>query len=163
PPGAWNGSSCTSSEDEGVAVFSSLPITDTSSALLPYSDCYHSARALVHASVSVQGATLHVFGTHLQTGSCPDVQTARYNSMSLIKAFASNYGGAWIVGGDFNADPDQIDTDQGMTPTFIDSWSVAGSGPSGTAFNPDWTMKIDYLFIDANGRAQVDWTSVATR
>ena len=162
PPGAWNGSSCTSSEDEGVAIFTTFPISDTTSGLLPFSDCYHSARALAHVRLSVNGTTLHVFGTHLQTGSCTDVQSARYASMSLIKTFAAAFGGAWIVGGDFNADPDQIDTSQGMLPNFTDSWSVAGSGTSKTAFSPDWTMKIDYLFTDSNGRTQVDWTSVVT-
>src|SRR5262249_18517210 len=97
PPGAWNGSSCTSSEDEGVAIFTWLPISDTTSTLLPFSDCYHSARALAHLTVNVQGATLQVFGTHLQTGSCNDVQTQRYNSMAVIKTFAAAFGGAWIV------------------------------------------------------------------
>jgi endonuclease/exonuclease/phosphatase family metal-dependent hydrolase len=162
PPGAWNGSSCTGQEEEGVAIFSSLPVSDTLGIHLPYSDCYHSARALAHATVSVNGVPLHVFGTHLQTGGCGNEQQARYNSMSMIKSFAANYSGAWVVGGDFNADPDQIDTNQGMTPTFVDSWYVAGSGTSLTAFNPSWSMKIDYLFTDANGKATTDWTSVVT-
>ena len=50
PPGAWNGSSCTGSEDEGVAVFSSFPVVDSGTKYLPYADAYHSARASVRLS-----------------------------------------------------------------------------------------------------------------
>jgi len=59
-----------------------------------------------------------------------------------------------FVAGDFNADPDQIDTTQGMSPNFVDSWFVAGQGSRFTSFVPNPTMKIDYWFSDASGRAR---------
>src|SRR5581483_8740203 len=83
PPGAWNGVACTSAEDEGVGIYSSLPMSASSSTLLPYADCYHSARAAVRAAIGVGAGTLQVFGTHLQSGSggCGiDAVQARYNS-----------------------------------------------------------------------------------
>ncbi|MGE5359458.1 MAG: carbohydrate-binding protein [Bacteroidales bacterium] len=158
PLGAWNGSSCTSSEDEGVAVLTSLPIISSSSTLLPYADQWHSARALVRVAVNVGGVTLQVFGTHLQ----PNNSGARYSSMSVIKSYAGNYSSPQILAGDFNADMDQIDTTSGMYPNFNDTWKLVGSGNGFTAFTPSPSMKIDYWFADAGGRAKPDWTVVLT-
>jgi endonuclease/exonuclease/phosphatase family metal-dependent hydrolase len=159
-PGGWNGSWCTASDDEGVGVFTTLPIIASEGALLPWADCWHSARAVVHAMVNVNGTTLQVFGTHLQTGGCTDVASARYNSIQSIKAWAANWGGPQIVGGDFNAGPDQVDSP--MSPNFIDSWSVVGSGIAMTAFTPSPTFQLDFLFEDASGKAQPQWTQVVT-
>ena len=66
------------------------------------------------------------------------------------------------MGGDFNADPDQIDTPSGMSPNFVDSWSIVGSGRGFTAFTPSPTMKLDYWFSDASGKATPNWSSVVT-
>jgi endonuclease/exonuclease/phosphatase family metal-dependent hydrolase len=158
PPGAWNGSSCSGSEDEGVAVFSSFPVVDSGTQYLPYADAYHSARASVRLAVNINGVVTQVFGAHLQVGNA----SARYSSMAVLKNWASGYSAPQIVGGDFNADMDQIDTYSGMLPNFIDSWSVAGSGSGFTASTPYPTMKLDYLFSDSSGRAQTNWTYVAT-
>lgn len=157
PPGAWNGTSCTSSEDEGVAVFTSLPVVGTSTGFLPYSDQWHSARGFARAAVNVNGIVTHVFSVHLQS-----VASSRYSSMSYLKSVASNYPLPHLVGGDFNADPDQIDTTAGMGPHFVDSWFVVGSGRGLTANTPSPTMKLDYLFSDDSGRARPVSTRVVT-
>jgi len=158
PPGAWNGSSCTGSEDEGVGIFSSYPITDSSSLYLPYADAYHSARAIVRAAVNVNGTIVQLFSVHLQ----PNNATARYASMSLFKQWASNYSRPQLLGGDFNAGPDQIDTSQGIGDAFVDAWSVAGSGNGYTAFLPNPSMKIDFSFSDVGGKAPALSTEVVT-
>lgn len=158
PPNAWNGSSCTSAEDEGVGVFTSLPILGSSTLLLPYPDQYHSARAAVRVAVNVGGLTLQVFGTHLQI-----VRSSRDASMGVLRNWASGYSRPQIVAGDFNADPNQIDdSSTGMGGAFVDSWSVVGSGLGYTAFNPNPTMKLDYWFADSGGNAQPLWTYVVT-
>ncbi|HSK08220.1 MAG TPA: carbohydrate-binding protein [Vicinamibacterales bacterium] len=149
PLGAWNGSSCTATKDEGVAVLTSLPVSGSSSTYLPYADAWHSARALVRLQVSVGGVVLQVFGTHLQPGNA----TARYNSMRVLKSYAANYSKPQLVAGDFNADRDQIDTTSGMRPDFVETWGVVGSGAGYTAFTPSPTMKLDYWFSDAGLRA----------
>jgi endonuclease/exonuclease/phosphatase family metal-dependent hydrolase len=156
PPGRWNGIWCTGSEDEGVAVLSSLPVQSTDSMYFPYGDSWHSARAAVRAAVNVNGVTLQVFGVHL----IPNDAQARYNSMSLLRNWASNQSRPQIVGGDFNADPDQIRSSQGMGSAFIDSTLVVGSGNSLTALLPSLTMKLDYLFSDSGNRAQPQWAVV---
>jgi len=157
-PGAWNGSWCSSAEDEGVAVFSSLPVVDRSTGFVGYADSYHSARAVARLAINVNGVVVQVFGTHLQVGSA----SARNGSMSVLKGWAGNYASPQLVAGDFNADMDQIDSYSGMAPNFVDSWSVVGSGSGYTASTPYPTMKLDYWFADAGGRATADWAYVNT-
>ncbi|HSK11339.1 MAG TPA: carbohydrate-binding protein [Vicinamibacterales bacterium] len=158
PLGAWNGSSCTATKDEGVAVLTSLSVSGSSSTHLPYRDAWHSARALVRLQVSVGGVVTQVFGTHLQ----PNDPTARYNSMRVLKSYASNYSKPQLVAGDFNADPDQIDSSSGMRPNFVETWAMVGSGSRYTAFTPSPNMKIDYWFTDAGLRARPTSSRVLT-
>jgi endonuclease/exonuclease/phosphatase family metal-dependent hydrolase len=158
PPGAWNGSTCTGAEDEGVAAFTSLPVVDTGTKWLPYADAYHSARASVRLAVNLNGIVMQVFGVHLQVGNA----SARSSSMTLLKSWASGYAAPQLVAGDFNADMDQIDTYSGMSPNFVDSWAVVGSGAGYTASTPYPTMKLDYWFSDASGKATPNWSYVHT-
>jgi endonuclease/exonuclease/phosphatase family metal-dependent hydrolase len=158
PPGAWNGSWCSGSEDEGTAIFTMLPINDKSATYLPYADAYHSARALVRLAVSVNGTNVNVFGTHLQV----DNASARYSSMAYLKWWSSNYSGTKLVAGDFNADPDQIDTSSGMAGAFVDTWQQLYGGRALTAFGPNPTMQLDYWFADNSGKAVPKWEWVVT-
>jgi endonuclease/exonuclease/phosphatase family metal-dependent hydrolase len=157
PLGAWNGTSCTSSEDEGVGVFTSLPVLDSSGTIMPYADQWHSGRGATRLVVNVNGIPLQVFGVHLQVAAAP-----RYSSMAFLKSWASNFAAPQLVAGDFNADPDQIDTTAGMSPNFVDSWSVVGSGSGYTCCDGAPTMKLDYWFADASGKATPNWSSVVT-
>ena len=158
PPGAWSGSSCTTSEDEGTAILTMLPVAGSSTTYLPYADAWHSARALVRLAVNLNGVVTQVFGTHLQVNNA----TARNSSMAYLKNYAGNFPSPQIVGGDFNADPDQIDTTSGMLPNFVDSWFVVNSTRGLTASTPSPTSKLDYLFTDASGKVTTNWSSVVT-
>jgi endonuclease/exonuclease/phosphatase family metal-dependent hydrolase len=158
PPSAWNGSTCTKSEDEGVAVFSSLPILNSGGLYFPYADAYHSARAAARASVNVNGAAVQVFSVHLIPGNA----TARYSSMAMLKTSAASYASPRLIAGDFNADPDQITSAQGMGTVFVDAWQLAGSGSRFTYAAPSPTMKLDYWFSDAAGKAQPQRAVVLT-
>ena len=161
-PGNWNGSACTTQWYQGIGIFTTHTIASTSSTFFPFADCWTSARAGLRAAIDVSGTTVQVFATHLQTGSCTDVKQARFSSMSRLKTWAANYSQPQIVAGDFNADADQIDTTLGMLPNFIDSWSIVGSGRGFSAFVPTATMKLDYWFSDAGGRARATSTAVVT-
>ena len=152
--GDWNGSSCNTTWYQGVAIFSTHAITGTSTQLFPYSDCWTSARAGLRAQIDVNGIPVQVFATHLQTGGCTNDAQARYNSMRDLKWWASQYSSPQLVAGDFNADPDQIDTPSGMSPNFVDSWWSVGVGPRFTGLLPNAGMKLDYWFSDTSGRAQ---------
>jgi endonuclease/exonuclease/phosphatase family metal-dependent hydrolase len=155
PPGAWNGSSCTGTEDEGVVVFSSLPVVDSSTRFLSGGDQWHSARGSARLAVSVNGVVLQVFGAHL-----PLSVSARASAMSALKSFASGYSAPQLAAGDFNAGMDEIDP--GMSPNFVDSWKLCGSGNGYTAFTGSPSMKLDYWLADAGGRAKPDWSVVVT-
>ena len=152
-PGQWNGSTCVSTWYQGIAVLSRYGIVNSSFKFLPYKDCWTSARVGLRAALNVNGVTVQAFTTHLQTGGCANDAQSRYSSMSLLKSWASGFSKPQIVGGDFNADPDQIDTTSGMLPAFVDTWSV-GSGNNKTAFGSSPTMKLDYLLTDSGLRAQ---------
>jgi endonuclease/exonuclease/phosphatase family metal-dependent hydrolase len=156
PAGAWNGSACTSSEDEGVAVFSSLPVVDSGTTFLPYADSYHSARGVARLAVNVGGVVLQVYSVHLP----PNDVSARAGAMSTLKSYASGFSAPRIVGGDFNADRDEIDP--GMSPEFVDSWGQVGSGSGLSAFTSSPSMKIDYWLEDAGMRATPEWSVVVT-
>jgi endonuclease/exonuclease/phosphatase family metal-dependent hydrolase len=151
--GNWNGSWCATNWYQGMGIFSTYPIVDSSSTLFPYADCWTSARAGLRAAVNVNGTVVQVFAMHLQTGSCTSAAQARYDSMRDFKWWAGQFSTPQLVAGDFNADPDQIDTSSGMSPNFVDSWSV-GTGSRFTAFGPNPTMKIDYWFYDAASGVQ---------
>ena len=158
PLGDWTGSSCSGSEDEGVGVFTSYPIVDSSTTYFPYADAYHSARAAVRAAIAIGSVTVQVFGVHLQV----DNATARDESMTQLKSWSSNYSKPQLAAGDFNADRDQIDISSGMGGSFVDSWSIVGSGNGFTTTTPTPTMKLDYWFADVSGKATPISSSVVT-
>jgi endonuclease/exonuclease/phosphatase family metal-dependent hydrolase len=158
--GNWSGSGCTTSWYQGIGIFSTYPIVDSSSTFFPYADCWTAARAGLRAAVNVNGTVVQVFAMHLQTGGCTDDATSRYNSMRDFKAWAGQFSTPQLVAGDFNADPDQIDTSAGMSPNFLDSWSAVGAGSRFTAFAPTPTMKLDYWFSDASGAIQPQTSAV---
>jgi endonuclease/exonuclease/phosphatase family metal-dependent hydrolase len=120
-------------------------------------DQWHSARAAVRAAFSVNGIVTQVFSMHL-----PVVTDARYAAMASFKSWASGFSKPQLVGGDFNADPNQIDISSGMGSAFIDSWSIVGVNAGYTAFTPSPTMKLDYLFGDNTGRVSPLSSSVVT-
>jgi len=151
--GTWNGSGC-AQWSQGVGIFSIYPINGTNTTYFPYGDCWTAARVGLRAGINVNGVNVNVFAMHLQTGGCANDAQSRYNSMRDFKGWASNFSQPHLVAGDFNADPDQIDTGSGMSPNFNDSWSAVGQGSRFTAFLPSPNMKIDYWFSDAGGRAQ---------
>jgi endonuclease/exonuclease/phosphatase family metal-dependent hydrolase len=151
--GTWNGSGC-AGWYQGVGIFSTYPISSSSTTYFPYADCWTAARVGLRAALNVNGTTVQVFSTHLQTGGCANDQQSRYNSMRDLKNWASNFSQPQLVAGDFNADPDQVDSGSGMAPNFADSWFAVGQGSRFTAFLPSPNMKLDYWFSDAGGRAQ---------
>lgn len=167
PAGAWNAStsSCNSVQNEGVMILTTFPIVSKDTKLLPYPDCWHSARGAVHAAVDVGGTTVQVYSLHLPTGDCTDAAAARRNAVAAFTNWASRFGAPSIVGGDFNAPAgakEIADRSVGMASMFIDTWSAAGTGSSHTYPVPSPSEKIDFLFQDAGGRARATNSRVET-
>jgi endonuclease/exonuclease/phosphatase family metal-dependent hydrolase len=152
-PWSWIGVSCIREQDEGVGIFSSLPIVDAASTYLPFPDDWHSARVAVRAAVDVNGRVVQVFGAHLS-----NTTWARHAMMGELMVYAQQFSSPQIVGGDFNADPDQIvDAPGSMGVAFRHVWSMVGSGPGYTADTPSPTMHLDYWFSDFSGLIQPAW------
>jgi endonuclease/exonuclease/phosphatase family metal-dependent hydrolase len=156
--GGWMGSWCSANENEGVAVLTSFPMVDSSTTYLPFADDWHSARAVARAAVSVSGWIVQVFGAHMS-----NTPSARQNMMTSLIAYAQSFPVPQIVGGDFNADPDQIDQGYAMGGAFQDAWAVVGSGPGYTCTTPEPTMHLDYLFEDYTGDVRPLWAVVLTQ
>jgi endonuclease/exonuclease/phosphatase family metal-dependent hydrolase len=162
PLGGWNGSTCVNPSVEGVTIFSTFPIVSTSAIYLPGTDCWTSARPALRVAINVNGTTVQVFNTHLQTGNCSNAAQQRYASMTKIKDWARTYSKPQIVAGDFNADPDQIASSQGMSPNFIESFQVVGIGSRFTYPSSLPTMKLDYWFFDSGWIARPVSSEVST-
>jgi endonuclease/exonuclease/phosphatase family metal-dependent hydrolase len=164
---AWDESAaaCRSVQDEGVLVLSDYPVAGKSTKLLPYADCWHSARAAVRAVLDVQGSLIEVYGTHLQTGTCTDAAAARVNSIAALKMWISRSPGPAVVAGDFNEVPGApafTDPGSGMLASFIDAWSQAGAGPGLTYPVPSPNRRIDYWFVDRGGKVSATSARVVT-
>lgn len=151
-PGTWNGSGCSSTWYQGVGIFTTFNIVNSSSILMPYADCWTAARAALRAALDVNGTLVQVFGTHLQSDSCGDMSSQRRSSMAQLKDWAARYPAPQLAGGDFNGEAAEVNSTGGMLPDFVDTWSV-GTGGRFTAYGPNPTKKIDYWFVDDGGRA----------
>jgi endonuclease/exonuclease/phosphatase family metal-dependent hydrolase len=154
-PGGWNGSWCTDAQDEGVAVLTHFPVVDASTGLLPFPDEWHSGRAVARAAINVGTRVVQVFSAHMSNS--PD---ARYQMMQALIGMTASASAPVLVGGDFNADPDQIDQGWAMGSTFTDAWQIVGSGPGYTADTPWPSMHLDYWFDDYSGFVQPAWANV---
>jgi endonuclease/exonuclease/phosphatase family metal-dependent hydrolase len=156
-PQSWANGACSQTQDEGVGIFSSLPIVDTTSTYLAFPDEWHSARAAVRAAININGRVVQVFGAHMS-----NTTSARNSMMIALTSFAHQFPLPQLVAGDFNADPDQIDVSGAMGASFRDAWSVIGSGPGYTANTPNPTMHLDYWFSDISDQIRPSWAAVVT-
>ena len=138
----------------GNAVVTRWPISSDAQLDLPSPPDLDEHRTLLQADVSGPRGPLQVFTTHLQTGGCSNDAQSRYHSMGLLKAWAANYSRPQLVSGDFNADPDQIYSAQGMAGAFLNPIATLGLPKPLTAFVGPPTMQLDYWFYDASGSAQ---------
>jgi hypothetical protein len=86
----------------------------------------------------------------------------RYASMSILKSWVPDYSLPQLVSGDFDADPDQIASTQGMSPNFVESFAVIGSGSRFTFSLPNPSMKLDYWFFDRSWTTQLRSSEVST-
>ena len=156
-PGAWTNGACSETQDEGVGIFSSLPIVESTSTYLAFPDDWHSARAAVRAAINISGRVVQVFVAHMS-----NTTSARNGMMSALTSYAQQFPSPQLIGGDFNADPDQIDVPSAMSASFRDAWSVVGSGLGYTANTPNPTMHLDYWFSDISDQIRPSWATVVT-
>ena len=151
PFNKWNTTtaSCEAFDDEGIAILSTLPIRNYEGTYFPWADCWHSARAGLHAAIDTGSTIVQLFAVHLQTGLCQNDAQSRLNSIASLTTWAARFPSPQLLGGDFNANPGSTEianTSRGMTAAFVDAWSVAGSGNGYTFHSASPSRRIDYWF-----------------
>jgi hypothetical protein len=164
------GSTCSVWGDEGILIATSLPVTSAETKLFFHCDYWHAARPAARLAVTKDGTTVQIFNTHLQpndpagqppSAACPTSpgeqwpsrRTERLASINELKRWAARYPGPRLLGGDFNAGPESLET-LTMAVAYVDAWRVAGSGVGNTfrlgpaCTTSELSIRVDYWFSD---------------
>ena len=104
--------------------------------------------------MNVGGKNVNFFATHLDHTS----SSLRYQQVSEIQSFMSNFSEPRIVGGDFNAGPDLSETIH-MAEQYYDTWVQAMNIGTASAYpdNPVYMHtrtrrgRIDYIWASKGG------------
>jgi len=135
---------CTYFSGESVMILTRLKTVSSSATLIWAPDDYWVARAALQMEIAAaDGTTFHVFACHLPALS--DAANSRITYVTTFQSWASNYSGARLVGGDFNAHPATTPITM-MQQQYTDNWAAAGSGMGYTHDATSPTTRIDYWF-----------------
>jgi endonuclease/exonuclease/phosphatase family metal-dependent hydrolase len=131
----------------GSLLLSRYPIIESSFIDLPSESVYQ--RGLLDALVSVQGAQVRVYGTHLQNqqGGDPAADVDRRRQAEAIVAYAGELEEPTLLLGDLNDVPSATELAP-LFEVFDDAWVEGGDGSPGytmEAANP--TRRIDYVLV----------------
>jgi endonuclease/exonuclease/phosphatase family metal-dependent hydrolase len=130
-----------SSNGKGNLILSTYPINSSNR----YELVQNADRSIAEAEITVNGRNISLILTHLD----PYDQALRLAQATEVTAWSVSQPENRIVTGDMNAWPDQTSIAQ-FNKTYYDSWSVAASYGSATAFsgNDGQTKngRIDYIF-----------------
>jgi endonuclease/exonuclease/phosphatase family metal-dependent hydrolase len=121
----------------GNLILSTFPFVGTASHLLPAS------RAAVDATINVDGRTVNVIATHLDSVSA----TNRLAEINDLLPWALTSMEDRIILGDYNAWPETTEI-KTMTATYFDTWAEAVK--AGTSIGDGithGTHRIDYIFL----------------
>ena len=140
---------------ESVMILTRLRTISSSAILIWAPEDYWVARGVLHMEIAAgDGTTFHVFACHLP--ALADASSARITWVNTFVPWAANYGGARLVGGDFNAHPGTTPINM-MENHYADNWKVAGSGYGYTHNATSPATRLDYWFTS---RATVSSISV---
>jgi endonuclease/exonuclease/phosphatase family metal-dependent hydrolase len=130
-----------SSNGKGSQILSTYPLDSTDLTELSYD------RVIAAATITVNGRVITLMETHLD----PDSQPYRLTQARQAITWASARPENRIIGGDFNAWPDQTSVAE-MVKTYVDSWAQAATAGKALTFagnSPVGATKkgrIDYIF-----------------
>ena len=130
-----------SSNGKGNLILSRVPFTSTERHELTY----NSDRSIAQAAITWNGRPITFMLTHLD----PDSHSLRLKQATDVTSRAASESENKILTGDMNAWPDQTSIAQ-LNKTFSDSWAVAASKGTATAFSGNSgetkSGRIDYIF-----------------
>jgi endonuclease/exonuclease/phosphatase family metal-dependent hydrolase len=133
---------CSRYSSETVMILTRLTTLAVNARLIWAGDEYHVARPTIRMSVALEdGTAINVFVCHLPAKAA----AARLAYVNTFQAWAEQFSGPKLVGGDFNATPGTAPI-VAMMPQYADAWTLGGSGHGSTypSFIP--TRRIDYWF-----------------
>jgi endonuclease/exonuclease/phosphatase family metal-dependent hydrolase len=128
----------------GTAILSRYRLRDSRNTLLPRPEGGEQ-RGLLEAGISVRGARLRVFNTHLQHTS----QVERLAQVDVIRSVLARSRESVVVLGDLNATPDSPEI-AAITEDLTDAWAVAGEGDGYTYDAATPHARIDYVLTSSN-------------
>jgi endonuclease/exonuclease/phosphatase family metal-dependent hydrolase len=114
-------------------------------------------RGALHVEVALQGGTLDLFNTHLQSGAdATDVRQAQSAELASWIHGASAPGATVVLTSDLNDVPGSPPY-QTLTAGLTDTYAVAGVAPGFTAYQPpaltnttdQATMRVDFVMVRA--------------
>jgi len=147
-----NGNRWTILFEEGEAILSRYPLEDVSFTELEPRDALFEHRMLLTARAVTPQGSVRIFATHLTSGSKEINRQQAGELLGVVNQFS---GEPSLIGGDFNAVPDQPQIEL-LSQNWIDSYHQLSPGDSGftcclnkSLTNPDQSMqeRVDYIFI----------------
>lgn len=142
---------------EGNLVLSKFSFVSTNSRYLS------NERSVAQVTVNVGGRNVNFFATHLDAYS----SSIRYQQVTELQSFMSGFAEPRIVGGDFNAGPDQSEAIH-MAEQYYDSWVQAMNIGTATAYpdNPVYLHtrtrrgRIDYVWVSRGANVSIKSTQI---
>ena len=137
---------------EGNLILSKFSFVSTNSRY------FSNERSVAQATVNVGSKNVNFFATHLDAYS----SGIRYQQVTELQSFMSNFAEPRIVGGDFNAGPDLSESIH-MAEQYYDSWMQAMNIGTATAYadNPVYLHtrtrrgRIDYLWVSRGANVTI--------
>ena len=135
---------CTSYSTETVMILTRLTTLAVNDRLIWAGDAYHVARPTIRMSVALEdGTAINVFVCHFPAKAA--AAGARLAYVNTFQAWAEQFSGPKLVGGDFNDTPGTPPIVAMMT-RYADAWTLGGSGHGSTYPSLIPARRIDYWF-----------------
>jgi endonuclease/exonuclease/phosphatase family metal-dependent hydrolase len=129
--------------DTGVAILSSLPLSDAVRIELPWKDCPWRPRLAIAASVLFGGGRLHVFNAHIDTHASVEGQLEQHRAVLSLAERACGAEPVVLLG-DFNTLTDEA---RHAARALLESQGYATPLPTGTATWRSGPLRYHYDWI----------------
>lgn len=138
----------------GIAVLSAVPVVDraiTPMAVDPPQERAggsYEPRGILRATLEMPGGTpLHVLNTHLDASGADHYRIQEVAQLVRLADSLRAAGGAVMLGGDLNAEPDSEVIGVLTAAGWRDAWAECGAGDGLTFPAAAPVKRIDYLFV----------------
>ena len=135
----------------GTAVLSRFPVLGHENTALPTLPGLEQ-RGLLRATLDVEGRAVDVYDTHLQPGGTT-IRVLQVSAIErIVRERAARTGRPFLLGGDFNSEPDSAPM-QLATTFATDPWPEVGVGVGETVRPRQPRFRVDYVLHGPGWRA----------